>query len=277
MCFVCIVIVSWSGILLAKQAPYVDEVQESLKLNVQSIDFDSSKDSAQLAALHFDESDLFRIKYYFETDKKVIDSHFAKTSIDPQKTLQINALEIKTSDPTFLEITPPLIEDVTVTAIGDSVMQGAAIALNKVGKTCLGGDSITINAKVSRSFGQACQIVTNYKDENRLGDIVVIHLGTNNSYISKKEFTRLTNMLSECSLILFVTAKSDKISACNKVNAELTQYVRETPNARLFDWRGVTEEHPEFFHTDKTHLKPNGARFYASSIFKEIAKHLDNK
>jgi hypothetical protein len=168
----------------------------------------------------------------------------------------------------------PLPEDlkgVHVTAIGDSVMKGAALNLKKAGDACLGSGMMLINAEESRAFLPALEIVRTYKREDRLGEVVVIHLGTNNSAISQDQFRKLMDLLSDRRLVLFLTVKSDKVSACDTVNKTLETLLAGSPNAHIFDWRTAAGTHPEYFYPDQTHLKPQGAQFYAAVILSQIA------
>ncbi|MDD2320906.1 MAG: acyltransferase family protein [Geobacteraceae bacterium] len=172
------------------------------------------------------------------------------------------------------EIVPDTLKNIKITAIGDSVMKGAAIALKKKLGYHLGKNTVTINAEVSRSFGLAYNILLKYKQNKSLGDVVVIHLGTNNSSITRKEFNNLISLLSDRSLIVFLTVKSHKNKICENVNATLVRYVKSVPNARILDWKSLSDKHPEYFYSDHTHLRPDGAKFYASMVFKYIAGHV---
>lgn len=183
----------------------------------------------------------------------------------------IDSSEMNTAPPSDIDI--KALKNVKITAIGDSVMKGAAIALKKKLGAQLGKNSVIINAEVSRSFGLAYNILAKYKQDKVLGDVVVIHLGTNNSQISKKEFKRLMALLSDRSLVVFLTVKSHKTRICENVNFTLENIVRDVPNARILDWKTLADVHPELFYTDRTHLRPDGARFYASMVFNFIARH----
>ncbi|HEX2736989.1 MAG TPA: acyltransferase family protein, partial [Acidimicrobiia bacterium] len=64
----------------------------------------------------------------------------------------------------------------TVMGIGDSVMLGARPGL----EAAIPG--MLVDAKVSRQFGDALQVLTFYRDANLLPDVVVVHLGTNGAF-----------------------------------------------------------------------------------------------
>ena len=68
------------------------------------------------------------------------------------------------------------IKNEKITIIGDSVLLGASAELKKI------NPNIIIDAKVSRQVSQAKDIVKNLEREGKLGDIVVIALGTNGTF-----------------------------------------------------------------------------------------------
>lgn len=226
---------AWSATALARQAPYVDEVQAALRLNAAALDSLAAPPAAGATA-----------------------------GLVPAPAPRV---------PAAVEIgVGPLPDGLTITAIGDSVMKGAALALKAEGEARLGEGRIAINAEESRPFAQAVSVVKAYKAQKRLGDVVVIHLGTNNSSIPDAQFERLMELLSDRRLVLFLNAKSDKEEACDAVNRALLRQAAGGANARVLDWNAVGAAHPELFYEDRTHLRPGGARFYAESILAEIAR-----
>ena len=168
---------------------------------------------------------------------------------------------------------PEGLQGIHVTAIGDSVMKGAALSLKKAGDTCLGPEMLLINAEECRAFLSALELIRTYKKADRLGEVVVIHLGTNNSNLSEKAFRKLMELLADRRLVLFLSVKSDKLEACDTVNKTLLSLLAGYPNARFFDWRAAANAHPEFFYADQTHLRPGGADFYAGMLLTQIALH----
>lgn len=166
---------------------------------------------------------------------------------------------------------PEELKGSSVTAIGDSVMKGAALTLKRLGEASLGKGRIIIDAEECRSFSHALPLLRAYKAEGRLGDLVVIHLGTNNSSVPQEQFAHLMKFLADRRLVVFLTAKSDKISACEKVNQNLRAFVQGYPNARLLDWKGTMDLHPECFYSDITHLRTEGADQYANFILTTFA------
>nr|WP_320133430.1 acyltransferase family protein [uncultured Holophaga sp.] len=175
------------------------------------------------------------------------------------------------ADP-VLEAVP--MEGLKVTAIGDSVMKGAALALRTKGDARLGKGGLNIDAEECRSFTRALGVVQACRRTGTLGEVVVIHLGANNSSLEPRQFGRLMDELADRKGVWFVTAKSNKIDAVETVNRELKTLVARYPKAHLYDWCAASEEHPELFYSDRTHLRIEGARFYAREIFSRLASEV---
>lgn len=173
-------------------------------------------------------------------------------------------------DPAALEV----LEGVEITAIGDSVMKGAAPALKATGEAHLGEGLLRVDAEESRAFSAALQVARAFRKQERLGEVVVVHLGTNNSSLPEAQFRQLMTELSDRRLVVFVTARSDKTELCAEVNGTLARLAEGWPNVRVFDWNALAESHPDLFYSDRTHLRPVGARFYALSLLHRIAEVL---
>jgi len=229
------------------------------------------------AAVHLVQLPAYRdeIRESLRANAEALQNEDVKTAIAPHEALRAASCRIESNGvPLDIPYLPPhALEGLQVTAIGDSVMKGAAIALKEAGEAQMGKSHIVINAEESRSFARAYEVARTYKEEQRLGDIVVIHLGANNSSIPEREFKRLMELLSDRKLVLFLTVKSDKVSICDAVNARLEELVKDAPNARMVDWKSMSDSHPELFYSDQTHLRPMGARYYASHILAQIHEH----
>ncbi len=154
-------------------------------------------------------------------------------------------------------------QQIPILAIGDSVMLGAAQILTERG--------ITVDALKSRPFRQALEIANYVKSINRLGEFVIIHLGTNN-YVDQKTLDEIMVPLKDVDLVLFITAHVPT-RAWQDPNNEL---VRAMPNAygnvKVLDWYQIAQRHPEYLYGDKVHLNNEGQKVYADLIMQAIGK-----
>jgi hypothetical protein len=145
-----------------------------------------------------------------------------------------------------------------VLSIGDSVMIGAAKQLGRVI-----GD-IEVDAKVSRQASAAIKLVRARRDAGRLGDVVVIHIGSNGPF-SARQFDDLMAQLADVRRVVVVTVKVPRRWE-GPNNSVIVEGVKRYPNAVLADWRSASADHPELFWRDGIHLRPAGVRLYADLI-----------
>ena len=154
-------------------------------------------------------------------------------------------------------------QEIPILAIGDSVMLGAANILTERG--------ITVDAMKSRPYRQALEIVNYLKSVQRLGDFVIIHLGTNN-YVDEKTLDEIMVPLADTEMVVFLTAHvPDK--PWQDPNNEL---IRKLPdrygNVKVMDWYRLAQENPSWLYRDKVHLNLEGQRMYADLIMQTIGK-----
>jgi peptidoglycan/LPS O-acetylase OafA/YrhL len=161
---------------------------------------------------------------------------------------------------------PPVLN---ITAVGDSVMLGAAPALvNKFGAR------LAIDAKVNRQYRDGLAIVDQQRQDLTLGEVVVVHLG-NNGPFSQKQFDEMMAKLSDRAMVVFVLVHVAKPWE-NTVNDVLNRNAPRFPKlVRLMDWARIAGEHPEFIHSDGTHLRSNGAAAYAELMNAVISGPVD--
>ena len=145
-----------------------------------------------------------------------------------------------------------------VFAIGDSVMVGAAPALQETFA------DIEIDAAVSRQAATAIDILRTRRDAGQLGDVVIVHMGTNGTFTTP-EFDEMMQTLAGVSRVVFVNLKVPRPWEAAD-NAVIAAGVPRYPNATLVDWHTAGTNHPEYFWDDGIHLRPDGAQAYANMI-----------
>lgn len=149
-----------------------------------------------------------------------------------------------------------------ITAIGDSVMLDAAPFLEKK----LPG--IVVDGKVGRQMRQAADVVARLKEQGRLGDRIIIELGTNGPF-SKKQLRSLLQSLGEDKQILLVNTRVPR-KWQDAVNADIAEVSNEFGNVTVVDWYSASEGKDGYFYRDGVHLKRSGASFYASMLAEAV-------
>ena len=148
-----------------------------------------------------------------------------------------------------------------VTALGDSVMLGAAQALQDT----IGADKVLVDAEESRQFPAGVDKLQFYRDSGQLGEEVVVQLGTNGT-VNPEDFDRMMEVLKGVKKVVVLNAKVPRPWE-DQVNQVLADGVKRYKNqAVLVDWHTIAGEHPEFFWDDGIHLRPEGAQYYAQLI-----------
>lgn len=169
------------------------------------------------------------------------------------------------TDPTLVNASGtynPVLLTPSVTAIGDSVMLGAAPVLEKM----ISG--ITVDGKVSRQLSQAPDIIQQFKAENKLNPIVVIHLGTNGPFTSEQLDILLETIGENRKIILINTRVPKKWEYV--VNGTLASVSRGHANVKLVDWYSYSANKADWFVSDGVHLTGKGAEAYAKLILDAV-------
>lgn len=182
----------------------------------------------------------------------------AKTNATTTTTAAVPATPI--GDPNATTPTTVVAPALPVRAIGDSVMLGARASL----EARMPG--IVVDASVSRHFGETVGIATALRDSGQLGDVVVIHMGTN-GVITDGEFDAMMEALKDVDRVVVLNVKVPRRWE-GPDNATLDGAVKRWPNAVLVNWHGEGSAHPEWFWQDGYHLDGAGPAAYADLIAK---------
>jgi peptidoglycan/LPS O-acetylase OafA/YrhL len=148
--------------------------------------------------------------------------------------------------------------------IGDSVMLGAQPGL------ALAIEDVRVDAEVSRQMRQVSDVVERMRAEAPLGDVAVVHLGTNGVF-SPYHFDAVMFALEEVDRVYFVNAKVPRRWE-DSVNESLKTSIELWPNAHLIDWNAAATDHPEYFGEDGVHLTGAGIEAYARLIAESIGR-----
>ena len=142
-------------------------------------------------------------------------------------------------------------------ALGDSVMLGAAVQLEALG--------FVVDAQESRAFVNGLDTIVTLQQQDRLGDVVVVHLGTNGS-IGSSDMTRMMEALVDVPQVLLIT-----VDVPRDYTAGNNQLIFETaaiyPNVEVLDWAGLVPSCPgDCLYDDGFHLRPDGQDYYVALI-----------
>ncbi|MBX3314662.1 MAG: acyltransferase [Actinobacteria bacterium] len=174
------------------------------------------------------------------------------------ETVPVTAPGETTSIPAFA----PAGETPVVTAVGDSVMVGAAPGLYEQF-----GDHIFIDAKVARQADVVASVVGSLREIRGLGDVVVVHIGTNGTFTEDQ--IRAVHDAAGGTPVVFLTAHADR-SWVPEVNRTLKEVVPTLGGAYLADWNRFSAGHEDWFVHDGVHLTKEGIREYATFVHSTV-------
>lgn len=149
-----------------------------------------------------------------------------------------------------------------VTAIGDSVMAGAAGVLQQE------ISPLNIDAEIGMQTANAIDLLRARRDAGQLGPVVVVHIG-NNGVFTSAQFDEMMQVLTGVQTVLFVNVKVPRPWE-GPNNGVLAGGVSRYSNAKLVDWRRESENRPGLFWEDGIHLRPEGQQLYADLIAGQV-------
>jgi peptidoglycan/LPS O-acetylase OafA/YrhL len=141
---------------------------------------------------------------------------------------------------------------------GDSVVLSALTSL----QSTLG--DIAIDAEIARQPSAIAERIELRRKEQRLGNDVVIHMGTN-GVVTRNDLEPILQSLSDRRRVVVVNVKVPRkwMKASNSMIAELAPLY---PNVRIADWAATADGHRKYFGPDGVHLTKTGGQAFANLI-----------
>ena len=195
---------------------------------------------------------------------------------DLQARLEANALSQASANDKNKDVNLSEIKDpqgmVNIVAVGDSVMLGAAPAL----RNDFAG--IYIDAKVSRYVGAGLDIFRGINNEGRLGDVVIVGLGTNGPITGyyESETKALIDYLGNRK-IYWINNYAPGISWIDENNAYLEKLAKEHPNIIIIDWASIAAKHRDWLGDDGIHPNDIGIKEYSKFVHEKIKSDMLSK
>lgn len=161
---------------------------------------------------------------------------------------------VKTHPASAPPLAPGLVSE-RVTVVGDSVTLDAAPALVRLIPHC------HVEAVVGMQWSTGVSLLARLRQENELGQYVVVALGTNGP-VSALQFGEMMSVLHGASRVVIVTDHApDYWEEQNNAlfRSEMSRYGED----RIADWDALAKAHPSWLYSDGTHMPIGGVAAYA--------------
>ncbi len=154
-------------------------------------------------------------------------------------------------------------KNTSLSVIGDSVFLGAAPAFLKLQKNAV------IDAKISRQVFQALDVAKKLNKKHKLGDTVIIALGTNGNF-NPATATELIDYLGSKRSIYWIDVYGKKLAMQKQINANIKKIAEKYENVHLICWSEEGKKHPGWFYQDGIHLNTKGQTGFADFIWHSV-------
>ena len=150
-----------------------------------------------------------------------------------------------------------------ITVIGDSVFLGASPEFKKLHKKAV------IDAKVSRQVVHGLDVAKSLDEKNKLGDTIIISLGTNGNF-NEKTGQELIDYLGDERTIYWINAYGKDLPVQKEVNKTIAKLVKKNDNVHLIPWADEGANHSDWFYQDGIHLNSEGQKGFAAYVESQL-------
>lgn len=192
-------------------------------------------------------------------------------SREPQAKPQVShSGKEQNSAPTFpqapkdTEVKAMTVDGSSVTAIGDSVMLDVQSYIEK------SFPGAVVDGQIGRQMAEAPAVLDQLRRNGQLGQTVIIELGTNGAF-TKDQLSNLLASLKDAKRIILVNTRVPRPWE-SIVNKHIAEAAAQDPRITMIDWYGASSGKTSYFEHDGVHLKPKGAKAYASLLAQALTK-----
>ncbi|MFC6253498.1 acyltransferase family protein [Secundilactobacillus hailunensis] len=155
------------------------------------------------------------------------------------------------------------VKDLSVTAIGDSVMVDVSKDIRQV------IPNTYVSAGVGRQIWQAPKEIESLKSQGALANTVVINLGTN-SPMTDSQIDKVIQMVGPKRHIFWVNTHVPTRNWEASVNATIAKAAKRYPNVEMVDWHGLSKDHQSWFYSDNVHPNPTGNQNFTRLLIQQL-------
>ena len=124
--------------------------------------------------------------------------------------------------------------------------------------------NLWLDASAGRTVAAAISVLEERRDRGELGEIVLLHIG-NNGRFTDGHFDRIMTVAGPNRRVIFLTVRVPRPWETEN-NTTMRRGVERYDHATLVDWQAIIEKRADLLWTDRTHLNPEGAKYYAEIV-----------
>lgn len=156
------------------------------------------------------------------------------------------------------------INQLKITAIGDSVMEGSAYKYKEV------FSQMNLNTSVSRQIYELADIERSMIDQGQMADTLLIGLGTNGTY-TPEQMAQIMQVAGTKRTVFWINVHTPDSPWEEEVNAALAKSAKKYQNLTIIDWAAYSKDHNDWFVADHTHPTTDGINSLVTFVAKNIA------
>lgn len=153
------------------------------------------------------------------------------------------------------------LKDLSITAVSDSIL----IDINSYLRDYV--PNLYLDGEVGRDLPEGPDLLTAIKNDQGLGNIILIVLGSNGK-IEADDLSQIMQ-IADGREVLFVNTSHTQPWQ-DYINGQLADFCKETDNAYLVDWYSYAKGKKELFAQDLVHPNVEGSEYYAKIVIRAI-------
>ncbi len=204
------------------------------------------------------QEELKRQQLLAEQRKQTVDLDVSKTALEPKEKYEdvedfVQAMALTSKQRAYFS-------KMSLTLIGDSILLDTLPTFEST------FPNLVMDAKINRQMYHIGSVLDGLLASEQLYDPVIIHLGTNGTFLNKYFDTILEKVGKR--QVFMINIKSNHQPWEREVNVRLEKFAKEHENVHLIDWQNFARKHNNIFYKDQEHLTPQGQQ-----IFKDFVAH----
>lgn len=259
--FLMTVMVFASGFIKDSKDQDIKNLEETINKNKTQIEEDNKK-ALEAAKKNQNKK---------EVDKKKEDKDQTEESTDQAQAEDIENKETEKNkkekgvkdkyDFDFSQKELDYLKNLSVTAVGDSVL----ININSYLRNYI--PNLYLDGEVGRDFPDGPNVLTNIKNNQGLGDIILISLGSNGK-LEADDLDQIMEIADGREVLFINTSHTQPWQ--DYINGQIADFCEKTENAYLVDWYSYAKGKKDLFAQDLVHPNVKGSEAYAKIVARAL-------